>query len=1256
MDQATKQKVLDVLGYWELLEFLEQKNIERQEKSTKEEISDLILKGIPLSDKLKSIEIYHDIDNKITDEISIDDFFDKGEKSTDELLNEDVEKIKQLNIKELLSDDNNYFKEFSDKDDEYTFYIGNIPRNNIVEYLIKYLPDEDRIEAEESPELPYQQDEAIAWFTFKTDAEGRYIEKSFGLSPILWTLGEWKKSGDDLKSYSIDTVQYKAVCEQFEMFLDKIIKKYGSARIEIFLPEIYKRIFKTYVQILFPNLLHSSDHAIGFFKYERQKPSNKNKRSSFFSKMGSGSFYLDEISHLKKQIADDQFGSRSDYERSVINFILSADHKRTGNEIVERISISPKNNIKDSFRFFSDILNIKNAPNAKWPSAFMPALMQQTAVNIVIRNDDKNIPIFSVNGPPGTGKTTMLKEILANNIVERAKAIADHAGDDPDSIFEECQFKSGKIQEGQKTFYTKNAPNYYKIAHEFDEINNYGMLVASCNNAAVENITIDLPQLDELLGNLVRKDDNNNEIEDPALKEIHDLFDPELGDKETILVYDKTLKKEVETEVRDILFTRYSDALVNSEDDKDEDKGSARIKTWGLISAPLGKNANVKKYCNAVLIPFLKDYGSPAVRAEHLKKYREIRRRFLDQYEYVEALKSELEKLCHDCAADPNSFKLPEKFGNNDKPSVIDREFMLKYISEDEDVPAAEDNDTSKEPVSDSTLAQLSNPWATEKFNREREKLFFYACKLHKEFVTSSDCMRQNIENALVAWGINGFMGWGDKCRAFPILLQSLFLLTPVFSTTFASVKTFLSSAKRAGFIGMLIVDEAGQASPHVAVGALYRCRKAVIVGDPKQIEPVVTAETDMFKKIMTSDMLSGYKDKKISVQGFADYINPYGTFLGEGTEREWVGCPLVVHRRCTDPMYTIANKLSYDGTMKNRKKRPSKEDIYILPGSCWIDVQGKETGNKIHYVDKQGDVVLKLLAAAFKKINNPNDLPKLYIISPFTSIKHGIEAKIRKSELYKSEPRVKEWLKGENIGTVHTFQGKGTDEVIFLLGCDKTSIPAANWVNKNIVSVAATRAKKRFYMIGDKNVWSECQPVKTAREIINNEITETDVDTLLAKYLTPDQHTVMTYIPTAAALQPQEPKPTPLSVVPQPQKARTAPQTNAPARICPKCGSVMIKKTGPYGDYWSCTKDTDPDCTYTVKALFMCPECGKKITEKSGPYGKFWSCVDFKNCTYKPKCPKCGSTLNLITKEDGAKVWSCNKDDYTANEPPPRK
>lgn len=83
----------------------------------------------------------------------------------------------------------------------------------------------------------------------------------------------------------------------------------------------------------------------------------------------------------------------------------------------------------------------------------------------------QNTQLLSVNGPPGTGKTTVLKEIIANNIVKKTKDLLG-AWDTP--------WRS--IGSGKQQVYIS----------PFHGTCNYSMVVTSTNNKAVDNIGIDL--------------------------------------------------------------------------------------------------------------------------------------------------------------------------------------------------------------------------------------------------------------------------------------------------------------------------------------------------------------------------------------------------------------------------------------------------------------------------------------------------------------------------------------------------------------------------------------------------------------------------------------------------------------------------------------------------------------------------------------------------------------------------------------------
>jgi DNA topoisomerase-1 len=90
--------------------------------------------------------------------------------------------------------------------------------------------------------------------------------------------------------------------------------------------------------------------------------------------------------------------------------------------------------------------------------------------------------------------------------------------------------------------------------------------------------------------------------------------------------------------------------------------------------------------------------------------------------------------------------------------------------------------------------------------------------------------------------------------------------------------------------------------------------------------------------------------------------------------------------------------------------------------------------------------------------------------------------------------------------------------------------------------------------------------------------------------------------------------------------------------RHCPKCGSGLVIKNGPYGKFIGCS--AYPKCRF-IEPLekpkdsgVTCPECKKgSLIERKSRYGKlFYSCSTYPDCKYavwnppiNEPCPKCG-------------------------------
>ncbi|HGM5240819.1 MULTISPECIES: DEAD/DEAH box helicase [Serratia] len=812
-------------------------------------------------------------------------------------------------------------------------------------------------------------------------------------------------------------------------------------------------------------------------------------------------------------------------------------------------------------------------PQARWPSkgGHPLVLLQQAAVNAA-RAELIDAPgIIGVNGPPGTGKTTLLRDIVVGCILDRATAMSGF--NKPQDAFSTT---------GEKLAFGSNAFLHFYKLHA--SLKGHEIVVASSNNKAVENVSKELP-----------------------LKEAN-------GRHEQIAY-----------------FRSISDLIANPKRagyfEAEADIPSDPVETWGLIAAALGKSSNRGAFQQGFwwnedggFLTYLKaarginvmreikdeqtgeiiDRVMPSVvvnerpstnEADALAAWRKARTVFLKLKETVDAEIASIEEMRRDIQAlkgattelqrveqrrpslneavkeahqTAESCQREHKKAKSQieqdkimldihlagRPGFFSRLFAtaawkswrstLHKLSAtlQQSVLRAQETDGALELArtewsnTESQLQQLDQeisskcqavsklkateaearnrmgdrvvderffereheaihltaPWLPDEVHRLREDLFAAALTVHKTFIDASASRLQHNLGLLMSGMVAGAFQSSAHRELLPDLWSSLFMVVPTVSTTFASVRTMFRDLPPES-IGWLLVDEAGQAVPQAAVGAIMRAKRSIVVGDPLQIPPVVSLPEKLnaeICKFFDIDQVE-WSAPAASTQTLADQASRFkSTFVMDVGDRD-VGLPLLVHRRCQNPMFDVSNSIAYAGQMVHAVGPKSPGSIGSALGrSRWVDINGDA---ETKWCPDEGEAVVRMLKElAASGITNPD----VFIITPFKIVEQNMRRRLdRETDLLRTfGAKLDEWCR-DRVGTIHTFQGREADTVILLLGAPKASQQRARqWAASppNIINVAVSRAKQNLYVVGSAAAWAGAG---TSLQVLQRQLTQ---------------------------------------------------------------------------------------------------------------------------------------------------------------------
>ncbi|EFN8797910.1 DNA helicase, partial [Escherichia coli] len=351
---------------------------------------------------------------------------------------------------------------------------------------------------------------------------------------------------------------------------------------------------------------------------------------------------------------------------------------------------------------------------------------------------------------------------------------------------------------------------------------------------------------------------------------------------------------------------------------------------------------------------------------------------------------------------------------------------------------------------------------------------------------------------------------WQRRMKLTPCVVMTCYMLPGNMQISEHKGQRKFEKSYLYDFADLLIVDEAGQVLPEVAAASFALAKKALVIGDTEQISPIwsIAPAIDV-GNMLAEKILSGSTQEEITEKYTA--IADLGKSAASGSVMKIAqfasryqydpelarGMYLYEHRRCYDNIIGYCNTLCYHGKLLPKRGR---EESNLMPAMGYLHIDGKgelaSSGSRYNLLEAETIAVWLAENQQNIEAHYGKSLHEVVgIVTPFSAQVSTIKQVLGKQGISTGTNE-----KSLTVGTVHSLQGAERAIVIFSPVYSKHEDGGFIDSDNSMLNVAVSRAKDSFLVFGDMDLF-EVQPASSPRGLLAKYLFESEKNALSFDY-----------------------------------------------------------------------------------------------------------------------------------------------------------